>query len=70
MSEWQPIETAPKDGTKVLLWQAGNPSGEWPFMASWETSRSHPNGGIWAIYIEGQALRDPTHWMPIQEPPE
>ena len=63
MSEWKPIETAPKDGTKVLLWREGNPTGEWPFMASWER-------GMWAIYIDGQVIRTPTHWMSLPEPPE
>lgn len=59
MAEWQPIETAPKDGTKIL---AFNKWGEYG-VAEWVESQQ-----CWfAGYDDFTA---PTHWMPLPEPPE
>jgi len=59
---WQPIATAPKDGTQVLLFRAGKSmvQGWWNrggafHMPHWST----PSG-----------LFDPTHWRPLPPPPE
>ena len=43
--------------------------GEWPFMASWDSNSLYSAGGYWEIHIDGQTLRDPTHWHPLPEPP-
>ena len=51
---WQPIETAPRNGTQVLLWNPDNPYGEWPLMGEW----SFPG---WRIHFDGQRIC-PTHW--------
>lgn len=62
--EWQPIETAPKDGTKVLLWDDGVTIGEW-------SENVHPwNDGNW--WVEGGQVttQTATHWMPLPEPPK
>ena len=56
MSEWQPIETAPKDGKLILLWVPGKEYG----LMKWE--------GIWDDRLHG--CRGPTHWMPLPEPPD
>ena len=56
-SLWQPIETAPKDGTAVVLYD-----GFEPIIATgafWE--------GKWRPE-RGQFLRQPTHWMSFQPP--
>ena len=59
--EWQPIETAPKDGTPVLAWLV-NPSGD-EYITVIKANRS--GGWDWrSIYFE------PTHWMPLPEPPK
>ena len=63
MSEWQPIETAPKDGTSIL--------GYWCYEGGFE----HYIQPI--RYLHGKWLHDwdhsdelyPTHWMPLPEPP-
>ena len=69
MSDWQPIATAPKDGTRVLL--------DWTD----ETGRQVPiQAGFWHVRenawcdthhpLHGQgAHQQPTHWMPLPEPP-
>lgn len=56
-SGWQPIETAPRDGTPILI-----PGG----MAIWS------NGGwqsITGIAYPGRPIEWPvTHWMPLPTP--
>ena len=65
MSEWQPIETVLKDGTRVVL--AAEPvtlDDRWTF---WEDS--------WRTYLDGihegwgRATLHPTHWMPLPKLP-
>ena len=64
LHEWQPIETAPKDGTRVLAFCRG----EWHVML-WE------DGAGWAVRSDaldgfvGIEGHDPTHWMHLPEPP-
>lgn len=58
---WQPIETAPRDGTRVLLyreeWDHPEIIGWW--AAAYQCFRSWP-GEPWA---------QPTHWRPLPPPP-
>lgn len=62
--EWEPIETAPKDGSQVPVWNPDNYYGCWPFMGEWDV-RSQ----TWRIHIDGQIIY-PTHWLRIPEPPK
>lgn len=62
---WQPIETAPKNGTKILVawinqWKTG------PHIEVCETGEE---GGWFYSYDGDQPQSDPTHWMPLPEPP-
>ena len=72
MSEWQPIETAPKDGTTVLLYCQGSfLPGPAPFMQAgawgfWHSGNPNHQRDCW---IADEPV-DPTHWMPLPEPPE
>jgi len=68
MSEWQPIETAPKDGTQILAFAAGM-HGRVDFygVAQWAESQAAFNsvaGWFWPFAIR------PTHWMSLPEPPK
>ena len=73
--EWMPIETAPTDGTKILLWcrDAGCETAEWIAEKRewWEkTSKTTQEirteiGGYWSSEIGWDA----THWMPLPEAP-
>lgn len=62
MSEWQPIETAPKDGTAIIL---SAYSGALDRMVSWD-GRWSDWGGVWTHHGR---ISQPTHWMPLPTPP-
>ena len=69
MNKWQPIETAPKDGTPIL---ASADSGDYPFIAYWGyVGRFTSSPKMWLGHEYG-AMPDNalTHWMPLPEPPE
>lgn len=72
MSEWQPIETAPRDGTAILVC-AQSDHDEWNFMAVfWCIPDCHQRG--WAVISHGfrefSCFVSPTHWMPLPAAPE
>jgi hypothetical protein len=75
MMEWMPIETAPKDGTRIIMADASDvemgvwvnamtiPSKRREIPAGWEDDR----------YVSAQVFepsgKQPTHWMPLPAPP-
>lgn len=71
MTAWQPISTAPKDGTWILaiiagFWEMNIPY--IPDVVSWNDE----SGGWNFCEEEGEIDKDwkPTHWMPLPEPPK
>lgn len=79
--EWQPIETAPKDGTQFLAlvsngwYDLARFRGDLDWQFQWWTSSSgqsypvvetHPKNTDWK---ESYTLTL-THWMPLPAPPE
>lgn len=67
MNDWQPIESAPKDGTPFL--GAFKDTGGWKiliFVWSRSYSRFLDSGDAEVIEDYDQ----PTHWMPLPEPPK
>lgn len=78
--KWQQIETAPKDGTDVIVllnvadvavvhiawWRDGelNAAGEFLEPGWW----SYTLGSVTQELLND--YRSPTHWMPMPEPPE
>ena len=60
MSEWKPIESAPRDGTE--------------FLAYWFNSKTYgichmAKDGEWSDECD-HSTSAPTHWMELPEPPQ
>lgn len=80
LTGWQPIETAPKDGTEILLgvdiatvWIVRN--GRWVDADDWVPPAEDGISGWWCYtnsvtqeLLEG--IYEPTHWCPMESPPE
>lgn len=77
--EWQPIETAPMDGTDILLFCPGETpphkigywvESKWPIYYTGFTSGKETDAeGSWETYNE----LSPTHWIDLNclpEPPK
>jgi hypothetical protein len=62
--EWQPIETAPKDGRLSLVRKSGGDEWCGTFTAYWSAAR-----GAW-FYSQDRSVATPTHWMPLPNPPK
>ena len=73
---WQPIETAPKDGTEILLYDKN----VWRLYPSQEeivTYSFHVGWWLFGVWVghdssggEYGCDLTPTHWMPLPEAPE
>ena len=80
--KWQPIETAPRDATAVLVMddrapglpggRAAKCSGHNTYVAAW-WAEDDGSDGEWICYMD--AIQDPrcpiepTHWMPLPPTP-
>lgn len=64
MTDWQPIETAPTDGTRVLAYVP-----DCPQMVE-EIVIVRVSWGEWTYFAgEDTAQVNPTHWMPLPSAP-
>ena len=63
MSEWRPIDSAPRDTTRVMLFA---PTRAFPeaVIVGWYSDR----GKEW-LSEPGMWQRNPTHWMPLPDTP-
>lgn len=64
MSEWQPIETAPKDGTAFLAYEGGKSH---PHYECWWQHNDWTDEQYWQD--EADSEPEPTHWMSLPAPP-
>jgi hypothetical protein len=70
MSEWQPIETAPKDGRRLIL--------HWSTTGYVDVRYWRPGQERWWGFPDSDPRYDPdlaiknvpTHWMPLPKPPK
>lgn len=58
--DWQPIETAPKDGTRIIVIPYGD---IFDLSVSWFIE----GDDRWANW---HWIEAPTHWMPLPKPPK
>lgn len=72
--KWEPIETAPKDGSSLLLWEQYSTS---PFVGywhgdNWHVSHEHVDaeGGWDGAYVVDKLSMPITHWAQLPPPPE
>lgn len=76
MSEWQPMESAPQDGTKFLVWQSGG--GTYEIAIAWFDER---DPDVWQVQnlpllgVRRDHLWTSRYWnvlwmpFPLPEPP-
>lgn len=66
---WQPISTAPTDGTVIDLWAKGRryPDCRWNYD-HWEQEYAE----VYGVTFDPFSMEDnkPSHWMKIPNPPE
>lgn len=68
MSEWQPIETAPKDGTWILGFLKRKVLEDQIQCYCWNAHGSDDD--LWVNASDTNDFDEqPTHWMPIPAPP-
>jgi len=66
---WQPIETAPKDGTEILVYRKDAGVLVIQFVAPYDMVGTHDTEPDW-FTTYGEHIADvPTHWMPLPDPP-
>ena len=74
---WRPIESAPKDGTRILACDRYQDL----FVAYWMNDRAWFRHSGWVYYTNDYEGSDgcmvfnigecqPTHWMPLPSPPD
>ncbi|MFT6474683.1 MAG: hypothetical protein ACJAUS_002408 [Qipengyuania sp.] len=74
MGDWQPIETAPKDGTEILACDGNDRSPDYSIVAWDKNLWVAMADGARAIEAQGDLYTDyvqpwVTHWMPLPDPP-
>jgi hypothetical protein len=62
MSEWQKIETAPKDGRSILIWQSRT-------ARPWKVARWDLTWQRWLFGGKANAQPQISHWQPLPDPP-
>lgn len=60
--KWQPIETAPKDGTPFLA------ACKWGIGGDWYYVTMHYKNDQPLVSWTHEVVREPTHWKPIKQP--
>lgn len=80
MSEWKPFETAPKDGSPILVYERGiahRMTGRVIHEPEMLIVRWEADGGYWALIPSGSYAEDneallstASHWRPLPEPPK
>lgn len=73
--DWQPIETAPKDGSPILVFcETLRRDRDAVYVCRWTTPLKidiYSGGPGYWVEAGGEQYAEykPTHWMPLPEPP-
>lgn len=85
---WRPIETAPKDGTTVMLAARRYKPRIWVSYTDPDAFKKDGDLGAYSVlvarfstwddcwrqlsgeFVVGMSWCNPTHWMPLPEPPQ
>lgn len=76
--DWKPIESAPRDGTTIIIWGGESVFSEGdcgpvkilePVVARWSW-RDEWEGDYGSEYDSHWIHKNPTHWMPWPKAPE
>jgi len=74
MSQWQPIDTAPKDGTAILVCRNVDADGRYLNEGIFVQRAAWWEGEGWVVYCslvkEPHLFFTPTHWMPVPATPD
>ena len=70
--DWRPIDTAPKDGTSVLVYWTDGMTDGYASIAFYDDGISGEDSIGWWSYRNsvGQEQVAPTHWLPFEPPQE
>lgn len=71
MNKWQPIETAPKDGSDILLGTTAEANAGYGYVCEGHYVDEHgwyQANTDWTDTFDGEV--NPTHWMPLPPPPD
>lgn len=72
-TNWQPIDTAPKDGTKIDIWAktwaASSDTFQFERFTNCLWMKGDSMSGSSARWLNVPTSYHPTHWMPLPEPP-
>jgi hypothetical protein len=68
MNEWQPIDTAPRDGRTIIAYRPTDP----PHIEGMYWANYEKDNGAWHWSYDGESSLTipPSHWMPLPEPPQ
>lgn len=66
MNGWQTIETAPRDGTAILVFNDDGRIYQAEWDGRWRFAAADQHGCGCCSGIDDR----PTHWMPLPEPPK
>jgi len=66
MTEWQPIETAPRGGKSFLVWCPDRLN----IYLVWRSDKVGAEMTHFGSHSSQSLTETPTHWMPLPDPPK
>jgi hypothetical protein len=67
---WQPIETAPKDGSLILAWYVTETNRHAVFCTNLRLAQWIVDADTWRVDgVGGNVKPELSHWMPMPAPP-